>query len=540
VRADSGIDPRQATSVAAHDPANAAAVVRPSRWSLADAAALSVLLVVAAVLRFVDLPTRSTWDADQGHDMLVLTHFVTKGVVPLLGPPTSIGAFHHGALYYFLLAPGAWFGGGDPVAVVAEIALLGTAAAGLVWWIARLIGGRVAGFAAGLVAAVSATAIDESTFLWNPNLIAFSSALTMAAAWRAWSVRRTRWWLLAGVGQAVTMQCHVLGATFLVPLLGLIVADARRRAPGERRPVALAGLGFVAIVVVSYVPLAIHELGHDFAETRAAVAFLTGGGQQVAIDPLTRLVFVGLRVLAWPLTGLITDAPLAGILAAVFVLAVLIWRLRAATGLERTFVRWTAGTLGWCWIVLGFGVGGLATVTPLPVDHYHAFLDPLVFIVAGLGIGALWRRGTASDAPRPASLVPRVAAVTVTVALVAFQLGTWPPASAPDGGWPGADAAATRIQAAATPGPIAVVSLPPFKTPEAYTFPLVRAGRPIAQPAAAGTLVVVCDALFVANCGGPAEAAAVSGMDGGWATVATSPVDRFEAAPDRTISVYRR
>ena len=38
-----------------------------------------------------------TWDADQGHDMLVLRAFVRDGVVPLLGPPTSIGDFHHGA-----------------------------------------------------------------------------------------------------------------------------------------------------------------------------------------------------------------------------------------------------------------------------------------------------------------------------------------------------------------------------------------------------------------------------------------------------------
>ena len=44
-----------------------------------------------------------------------------------------------------------------------------------------------------------------------------------------------RWWLLAAVGTAVTMQCHVLGVT-LLPIIGaLLVADARRRAPGPDR-----------------------------------------------------------------------------------------------------------------------------------------------------------------------------------------------------------------------------------------------------------------------------------------------------------------
>ena len=64
------------------------------------------LLVLAAFLRLPDLATRGTWDSDQGHDMLVLRALVRDGVVPLLGPPTSIGDVHHGALYYYLLVPG--------------------------------------------------------------------------------------------------------------------------------------------------------------------------------------------------------------------------------------------------------------------------------------------------------------------------------------------------------------------------------------------------------------------------------------------------
>ena len=102
---------------------------------------LVAIVGLAAVLRLHDLPTRGSWDADQGHDMLVLVRFVQDGVWPLLGPPTSIGDFHHGALYYYLLAPAAWLGGGDPTWVVGEIALSGVAAVAVTWWVARS-GGR--------------------------------------------------------------------------------------------------------------------------------------------------------------------------------------------------------------------------------------------------------------------------------------------------------------------------------------------------------------------------------------------------------------
>ena len=71
------------------------------------------LLVVAALLRLPGLAGRGTWDGDQGHDMLVLRALVRDGVVPLLGPPTSIGDVHHGAFYYYLLAPAAALTGGD-------------------------------------------------------------------------------------------------------------------------------------------------------------------------------------------------------------------------------------------------------------------------------------------------------------------------------------------------------------------------------------------------------------------------------------------
>ena len=103
-----------------------------------DRVAFPGLLLLAAALRLPDLATRGTWDGDQGHDMLVLRTLVRDGIVPLLGPPTSIGDVHHGAWYYYLLSPAAALTGGDsPLAVVAVIALAGIAEVRVGWWLAR-------------------------------------------------------------------------------------------------------------------------------------------------------------------------------------------------------------------------------------------------------------------------------------------------------------------------------------------------------------------------------------------------------------------
>ncbi|MHB8458683.1 MAG: glycosyltransferase family 39 protein [Candidatus Limnocylindrales bacterium] len=529
-------------------------VVVPDRW--AWPIAFGALVLLAAVLRLDGLAGRGTWDADQGHDLLVLTGFVQNGVWPLLGPPTSIGDFHHGALYYYLLAPAAWLGGGDPAIVVLEIAVLGTAAVGLVAGLARMVGGTAAGIVAGGLMAVSATAIDESTFIWNPNLVAFTSALAVTAAWRAWSTRRARWWLLVALAEAATMQCHVLGAVLLPPLVAWLVADLRRRSGRDRTVLARAAAGAIVLMALTYVPLAVSELQSGFHETRAALAFLEGGGQATAAGPLVRLVFVSLRILAWPLTGLLTDALAVGIVAAIVVITIAVWRSRVAAEDERSLVRWIGATLLWSCLVLGLTISGLASVTPLPVDHYHAFLDPLVFVVVGLGAAAMWRRrpvdaeeivtrrraavalGVQSTVERAGKLV----AVALVMALAAWNVAHWPPGVAPDGGYPAAETAAGRIAASTGTRPTFIASLPTFKTSEAYLFPLRRIGAtvtdrvPVGGPA--GPIVVVCDSLFVPDCGGPAERALLATITSPTTYGAPRLADRFVAAPGRTISVY--
>ena len=523
------------------------------------------LLVLAAVLRLPSLSTRATWDADQGHDMLVLRDLVRNGVIPLLGPPTSIGDVHHGALYYYLLAPAAFLTGGDsPLAVTTLIALGGIVAVLVTWWLARSIAGPVAGLVAGLAMAVSASAVEESTFIWNPNLIALSSSIALAGAWQAWSTRRPGWWLLAAAGTAITIQSHVLGIT-LLPIVGaLLVADARGRPPGaERGRVWRYGLLGLAIVAASFLPLVIHELQNDFSEVYAALAYLQAGGDPTAFGPVARFLVIGARVASWPLTGLITDGPLAGLTAAIMVIAIAGWRALAGSPTERVAARWLGLGLLWTAGFLAVASPSLATVVPgLPNDHYHAFADPMVFVLVGMGAARLWRRdvgrGVGGVCGVGARRLPvhRVAVATALAILVSWNMGHQPSAIAPDGGYPAAERAALRIAESARrasaangsgTGRVVLRSIPGFKSVEAYVYPIIRLGVPVqvdhdkdsTRPAtpSTGTFVLICDATFEAivgaSCGGPAEAVVAPTATFG------DPIERFNAAPGRTISIYR-
>ena len=120
---------------------------------------------------------------------------------------------------------------------------------------------------------------------------------------------------MAALGVAVTMQCHVLGVALLPVVAVPFVLDARRRSLG------LVPLGVVAIVVVAYLPLLANELTSDLSELRAALAYLAGDREAGALALPIRALIVGLRVVSWPLVGLITDAFVPAVLATAAVIA---------------------------------------------------------------------------------------------------------------------------------------------------------------------------------------------------------------------------
>jgi len=164
--------------------------------------------------------------------------------------------------------------------------------------------------------------------------------------------------------------------------------------------------------------------------------------------PLARFSIVSLRVLSWPLTGLITEAAIPALLAAVAVVSIVVLRWRAADPSERVAIRWLGLGLGWTCLFLTIAAPSLAVVIPdLPNDHYHAFADPMVVIVIGLGVGAacravLPRRTATADtgaaSPGPSAILPRILVGVAVALLCVWNLATQPPAVNPDGGFPAA------------------------------------------------------------------------------------------------------
>jgi 4-amino-4-deoxy-L-arabinose transferase-like glycosyltransferase len=515
-----------------------------------EALALAAILVAAALLRLPGLADRGQFDADQGHDMLTLAAFTREGVVPLLGPKTSVGEFHHGAFYYFLLAPAAAVSNDDPVVVTGWLALLGIGAVALTWWLARAMAGPLAGLLAALILAVSPAAIDESTFIWNPNPIPFFAALSLAAAWRGHEGGRARWWAVALGSAGAVVQLHVLGLVFFLPIVVLSLLELRRN-----RGTWFGLVGGLAIVALLFAPLAIHELTTGFLETQRVLDYLRAGDVSDA-SPIGALAITLLRIVGWPIVGLVTDVPAAAALVLAALVSLVGWRLLAARGSERLALGWLVGLMAWSTVALAFAAPGLQRIVAgLPNDHYHASLDPVVATLLGISMAPLLARGLAAWRGREGrearqGLAAGLLGAAALILILAFEVVRIPPPD-PNGGWAAARSAGERVVERLQGPPAAIVSLPSFKLADGIAFPIFEAARRLPPGSSSTTtgVVIVCDRLLEsqigAPCGGPAEdrfmfgsGPAVPDPYTGITPDRGSLVDRFDASPRTSVSVY--
>jgi 4-amino-4-deoxy-L-arabinose transferase-like glycosyltransferase len=547
-------------------------------------AALIPILFLAVADRFVSLPNRYIWDADQGFEVGAIWNAVVTRQLPALGSPafTTGGTFHHGALFYDLMIPVAWVSNGDPNAIVTAIAILGLLVVPLVWWTARSIGGQSAGLAAAVLAAVSPSLIDYSTLIWNPVLVELGVALACFGAWQAWTTRGPRWWLVAAAGTAVASQAHLTGLVLVFPMAALYLVAIRRSPAAERRRLIAWGQAGAALFVLTWVPWIAYELTHDFAETRGILAFQQPGPP--GADPLSRFLIGTIRILAWPLThwplsDFNSGFPAASIVAVV-VATGMIWRVtgalaakpertasataagngstgavdstgstgstgstaalgavdpeaRHASIIERQGLLFVGGSLLFIAAVLSLGLKQLSEFANINQEQYHVVADVFVILAAGLVVGGLWRAAPLRGRPWSG----HVLASLVLAGLVAVGVAHWPPLTASDGGWPAAQAAAAGLERDAGGGTMALVSLPSFNPSDAYGYPLRRDGARMVAPGEADTVVVLCAVGFQDGCGGAAEDAWIAtNLPGRGLEL----VRRFSPAPNRILSVYRR
>ncbi|MGD0862153.1 MAG: hypothetical protein ABSA21_05265 [Candidatus Limnocylindrales bacterium] len=241
------------------------------------------------------------------------------------------------------------------------------------------------------------------------------------------------------------MHAEIAGAMLAIPIGGPFLAALWRSPSGTRRRQLAWGLVGAGLIALTYLPFLAYKLDHNFAETRATIAYFSYPGAVPRFPPQVRVLLAGVRILAWPLTG---------------------WPL----------------------------IGG----------QLSAF--PLAAIVAGPVV--IWRELAGRRQPAGRG-----------------EPAQDPATGGPQPAWENARRTNDRL-------------LPLFaaKGGDACEHPLLRDGTTFVSPDEATTAVLLCDTYWLTGCGGAQEENWLSGQAAGRHLTL---VERFWAAPERLLSVYR-
>lgn len=338
------------------------------------------LILVSAFMRLYRIDEYMTFLGDEGRDALVVKKMLIEGDFPLLGAPTSVGNMYNGPLYYYMMAASMAVWWMNPVAAAVMVALVGTAAVGLIYYLARSWFGKVAAIIASTLYSLSPVNIIYSRSSWNPNPAPFFALLGIIGLYKSRQSKNYLWMILTGGSLAFAVQMHLL-ALILIPIYGAVWLLALKEKIKEEASFKNFWTGLVlAFVTFLFLmsPMAIFDFKYNYQNFNAFKTFFLGDrATTVNLNPLNtleRLVpiysdnlinryIAGQNYWLMILVSVLVLIPVAAFLFLLF---------------KKKKLNWPLFTLS-VWI-LG-GVMGLALYKQTIYDHYASFLNPAVFLL---------------------------------------------------------------------------------------------------------------------------------------------------------------
>lgn len=228
------------------------------------------IIVLATFFRVYHVDQTYGFYGDQGQDLIAIDHWVKTGQIPIRGILTSIGTFHMGPLYYYLIAPFAVLLNGDSIAPVYLFVISGI----------FLV---VTGFIFGLkffnlptaiilsfLLAISPHAIFVSRGAYSPNLQIFTCLLMLTLLFQFMKTGKPIFLFFTYFVIGVGTQFHY---NFLVNavIIGTILMLYKRKQLLKWQMILSVFLGFL----VPFIPFLIGQIGVNFWDIKGLYYYLT-------------------------------------------------------------------------------------------------------------------------------------------------------------------------------------------------------------------------------------------------------------------------
>lgn len=226
---------------------------------------ITIVLLVAFFVRVYRLHELLGFYYDQGRDALVIWDLIHNHKPFLIGPITGLSGIFLGPLFYYLITPFYFLGGGNPVWPAVFLALLATSALVFVYYMGWKMHSRVSGVVAVLVGSFSYYLVLAGRWLSNPTPILLSSMILFWSLWNILQTKNKNWWIVAFLTVGVSLQFESASAFFYLPIIFVFWIWQFSKRKGEDANVPSVKIYFVSalLFLITFVPQIVFNIRHE-------------------------------------------------------------------------------------------------------------------------------------------------------------------------------------------------------------------------------------------------------------------------------------
>ena len=336
---------------------------------------LSVIILLAAVLRFYNYQDRWALAYDQAWFALVARHALNTFQIPLLGPFASGGPFQTGGEWFWVVMAGTLW---TPTLVIAPwifITFLSVVQVYLMYLLGKEILNKNFGLLVSLLTAVSTSQTLQATNLTNQTTISLWSTLLIWSIIKYLKDHKLKYLLLAGFAVGFASSLHFQGVLLLPVIIIFIIF-------GKVFSVKKMFLVFLGILI-PWLPVLYVDAQNNFYNTLSILSYFSSNQSQASYDVLGRrwLTFITQYIpLAW--------ARIIGGISVIGYIEIFLLSFFALINLRIRKI-----TTEWYVIAASvFTITILLRYIRAPLfENYITFLHPFIFLLTGWMILQIFR-----------------------------------------------------------------------------------------------------------------------------------------------------
>lgn len=251
------------------------------------------VFILSLIIRFWFLSKENVnFGYDQGRDAFVIKEML-DGNLKILGPPTSgTPGLFHGVLFYYLIAPAYFLGGGNPMYAVYLMAFINALTIFPVFYLTYYLSKKhLPAFLSAFLFTVSFDAIQFSNLLSNVSL-AILFIPVMVLGLYLWIKKKNRFGpLITGLGFGLTVQSEVAFALYLLPIVSWLLVYKKNIKKKEI-------ITFVTFFVLSVATMVIAEIKFSFPAAKGLIYLFSSKDGNVTEQKFSEFLIVILDQIA--------------------------------------------------------------------------------------------------------------------------------------------------------------------------------------------------------------------------------------------------